>query len=86
MKNKHDGDCNIYRRNGICTCGYFHDILPHIESLPTDQEELFDRHMFLLSYLADMDKVDIPKNPPLTISDIEKLWSDDVKKYYNGET
>lgn len=53
---KHDGDCWIYAVNGVCTCGYFHEIIFKNDEEELDKnEKLITKHLASLHYLNSLE-------------------------------
>lgn len=61
MRTRHDGDCYIYGKNGICTCGLLHQVMAYPGT--PDYEKFSDelgKHLHNLDWLMDQ-KVPEPK-------------------------
>lgn len=84
MKTKHDGDCWIYAINGVCTCGYFHQLASKFwggtldEEIENSVKDDFYRHesiLHKLNHLKDTDFGETKKEPnPETIALFNKLF------------
>lgn len=70
LKTRHDGDCHIYGVNGICTCGFFHDVIGMSEE-PADFEEKHGAKFLLHNHNIDwLSNQTVP--PPRVLSPEEK--------------
>lgn len=69
-KTRHDGDCWIYAANGVCTCGFLHEILPNADTGEWEKYKAdIIKHETNLHYLNG---IEVPKAKPVSDEEFEK--------------